>query len=142
MSKLELDYRALREGGWNFDWSKPFDSGETVVKLTLENSQDTQGLIAFRDMPSDRAVVVDLMESAPSNVGSSGKYSGVGGHLFAIAAQESVKKGYGGFVYFTAKGNLIGHYVKELGATPVKGATMQISEQAAQRLIKRYFKNE
>lgn len=59
---------------------------------------------------------VDIVEAAPSNVGRNGKYKGVGAHLVAIACQLSWDAGNEGYVQFTAKTDLVPHYMKELGA--------------------------
>ena len=45
------------------------------------------------------------------------QFSGVGGHLFAIASDLSVKHGYDGFVYAEAMDEeLFNYYCEELGA--------------------------
>lgn len=131
----------LKKQGWKFDWLRPIRDGDQVVQLRIKGDRKIQGLIAFKDVPNDHAIYVDLVESAPTNIGSDGKYKGVGGHLFAIACRESVRRGYGGFVYFDSKTNLIDHYKKELGAMQISGQRMYISNQAAEKLIRRYFKN-
>lgn len=42
------------------------------------------------------------------------RYLGVGGHLFAIAAQKSVDYGYDGYMYgFAANKKLLDHYVEK-----------------------------
>ncbi len=137
-----IDAKALKQSGWSFDWSKPFAKNETVAQLTVKDDSKIQGLIAYKDMPENKAVYVDIVEGAPENNGRHGRYKGVGGHLFAIACRESVKKGYGGFVYFDVKTKLTDHYAKELGARPVSGGRMYIDESAARKLIKDYFKDE
>jgi hypothetical protein len=45
------------------------------------------------------------------------KYTGLGGHLLDIAAEESEAKGYGGYMYgFASNKKLLEHYCsKELG---------------------------
>ncbi len=49
--------------------------------------------------------------------GISPKYFGVGGHLFAIAINESVKQGFDGVVFGYAKNpTLIEHYASKYGA--------------------------
>lgn len=41
------------------------------------------------------------------------KYTGIGGHLFAIAAQKSISYGYDGLLYgFAANRELLDHYMK------------------------------
>lgn len=45
------------------------------------------------------------------------KYSGVGGHLFAIAAQKSMDFGFDGLMYgFAANQELLKHYMKVFNA--------------------------
>lgn len=45
------------------------------------------------------------------------KYSGVGGHLFAIAAKKSVDYGFNGYITgFAANEDLLKHYEEKLNA--------------------------
>ena len=45
------------------------------------------------------------------------KYSGVGGHLFAIAIDKSLEYGYDGIVYgFAANQYLLNHYIERFNA--------------------------
>lgn len=132
--------------GWNFNWnSKDLDNAE-IYKLTLENDSVIQGLLAINDEPSNYAIYLKLVESAPHNTGKNKKYDGVGGHLFAIAAQKSIEKGYGGFVYFEAKNpSLVKHYKEKFGAKHIGGVhqyRMVIDEDAAQILLKKYTLKE
>lgn len=138
--KSEL--KGLKKQGWKFDWlSKDLDKAE-VFKLTLRGDRAIQGLVAVSDFPRDSAVFVNIAESAPHNFGKNKVYEGVGGHLFAIAANESMKKGYGGFVFMDAKNeDLVRHYQEALGATflgmphPYR---MFIDEESAQKLLQTY----
>ena len=44
------------------------------------------------------------------------KYEGVGGHLFAIAADKSIQWGHGGAIYaFAANEELLKHYIDKFG---------------------------
>ncbi|MBP0958479.1 MAG: hypothetical protein J5997_14080 [Oscillospiraceae bacterium] len=60
------------------------------------------------------------MCTGPENnklISDSVKYLGVGGHLFAIAAQKSIEYGYEGFMYgFAANQELLNHYVNVFNA--------------------------
>ena len=48
------------------------------------------------------------------------KYSGVGGHLFAITGKKSIEYGYDGDVFgFAADEKLLQHYVETLGAEAI-----------------------
>lgn len=79
------------------------------------------------------------METAPHNFSHNGKYTGVGGHLFAIACKMSMDAGCDGFVAFTAKNNLIEHYKETLGAKVISGQRMYIDDNAAKVLIEKYL---
>ncbi|MEG1869079.1 MAG: phage minor head protein, partial [Clostridiales bacterium] len=79
---------------WNFDWTKPETFGFEVYALTLEGDSHVQGLIALKDESDNAAIHIDIVETAPHNFGSQGKYKGVGGHLFAFAGKKSIDAGY------------------------------------------------
>lgn len=84
---------------------------------------------------------MNLLESAPFNIGRSKLYEGVAGNLVAYACKVSFQKGFGGFVAFTAKSKLIEHYEKTLGAYHFKNQRMIIETNAAKILVEKYFKN-
>lgn len=127
---------------WKFNWSKAFSADCEIYKLTAENDDRIQGLISLINTPADKAVYVQLAESAPHNSGESKEYSGVGGHLFAIAVTRSFELGYDGFTYMNAKNiHLVNHYAKTLGALLIGTPhpyRMIIDETAATRLINYY----
>ena len=103
--------------GWNFNWTDESLNNSKIYKLIAENSDEIQGLVALTDFKRNNAVYVNLAESAPHNIGKQKRYSGVGGHLFAIAVKESVACGYGGYVFMDAKNaELVEHYKQTLGA--------------------------
>lgn len=103
-------------------------------------------MIALQYEERDKAVYAHIAESAPWNRGKSKRYEGVGGHLFAIAAQKSMEKGYGGFVFLDAKNaDLVRHYEEALGAQFLGIAhpyRMIIDEEAAARLLRIYTFDE
>ena len=70
------------------------------------------------------------------------KYSGVGGHLFAIAADISLKWGFDGFVYgFALNKELLNHYIEILGCSFVgilHPYHFLIEPSAAQKLLENY----
>ena len=116
VQKSEL--KSLKRAGWNFNWSADDLANTDVYKLTLEGDDKIQGLIAITDFPKDKALYINLAESAPHNLGNSKEYDGVGGHLFAIAAKESLDRGYGGFLFLDAKNmDLVQYYQEKFGAT-------------------------
>lgn len=137
--KLELN--GLKQNGWKFNWNSKDLENTTVFKLQIDDDS-IQGLVAVTDFPRSNALYVNLAESAPHNKGINKTYEGVGGHLFAIAANESVKKGYGGFLFLDAKNKeLVEYYSEKFGATLVgmpHPYRMFIDEENAANLLKIY----
>ena len=134
------EVKNLKRQRWNFNWEVPFVEGYEVYKITLVGENEIQGLIAFKSDISTKAVHVKICESAPDNIGSKGKYEGVGPHLFAIAAMKSIEYGYDGYLYFEAKSKLIKHYKRSIGAKQVGNSqVMIISPTEAKILINRYL---
>lgn len=136
------DLKDLKREGWLFDWADENLEQDDIYKLTVKGSNKIQGLIALRYEERSKAVYAHIVESAPSNRGENKSYEGVGGHLFAIAAQRSIEKGYGGFVFLDAKNpELVKHYHERLGAIflgmphPYR---MVIDERVAAHLLERY----
>ncbi len=129
-----------KKGGWNFIWRKEFNHlMKEVYKLTIINNPGIiQGLLSIT-IESDH-VFMNLLESAPFNIGKSKLYEGVAGNLVAYACKVSFQKGYEGFVAFTAKTNLIKHYEKMLGAFHFKNGRMIIPTESARKLVEMYFK--
>ena len=109
--------------GWNFPWSKAPRDAE-IYALRVKGSTTIEGLIALKKEPENAAVYLYWGNAAPHNriteANTQKKYNGVGGHLFAIAADISVKEGYGGFMYADAANkDLYELFVNEYGATPI-----------------------
>ena len=124
--------------GWKFDWSRTEKNGYIIYELFLADDETVQGRISLR---IDGGVAdVDIVETAPHNYGHTGKYQGVGGHLFAIACQVSMEAGCDGFVAFTAKSDLIAYYQKVLNAQVARGQRMYIDEVAADILMEKYIR--
>lgn len=84
---------------------------------------------------------MDLLESAPFNLGRNKLYEGVAGNLVAFACKVSFQQGFDGYVSFTAKTKLIEHYKKTLNAISFGGQLMVINTIAANILVDKYFKN-
>lgn len=133
------DANELKEHGWKFDWSVPHQNGYEVYELLLEDDDEVQGMIALKHIRDQYYTHVDIVEAAPDNVGRNGKYKGVGAHLFAIACKLSWDAGNEGYVQFTAKTDLVSHYMKELGAKMIDWHTLYIDSYGAIALIKKYF---
>lgn len=130
-----------KKGGWQFNWKTELaDNPKEVYKLTIVNNPGiTQGLISLTIRPDH--ILMDLVESAPFNIGKNKLYEGVAGNLVAYACKLSFQYGFDGFVSFTAKTRLIEHYEKTLGAYHFGGHRMIIPTQSAEKLIEKYFKN-
>ncbi len=129
-----------KKNGWNFIWKTEFDDfKKEVYKLTIVgNSTIIQGLISITY--EEDHIFMNLLESAPFNLGSNKIYEGVAGNLVAFACKLSFQRGFDGFVSFTSKTNLIGHYEKTLGAYHFGGHRMIIPTVSAKILVEKYFK--
>jgi len=139
---MKSDLKQLtKKNGWNFDWKEEFNNNSReTYKLTISNNPNIiQGLLSFT-IKTDH-IHMDLLESAPFNIGRNKIYEGVPGNLVAYACKVSFQNGFNGFISFTAKTKLIEHYEKTLGAYHFGNHLMIIQTQVAQKLIDRYFKN-
>ena len=129
-----------KKNKWNFNWKDEFnDLTKEVYKLTIVNNPDIiQGLLSIT-IENDH-IFMNLLESAPFNIGKEKLYEGVAGNLVAYACKVSFQKGYDGFVAFTAKSNLIKHYEESLGAYHFRNQRMIIDTNSAKFLVTKYFK--
>lgn len=125
--------------GWKFKWNVPEKNGYDIYELFVKNTNTVQGRIAFK--VEGGVALVDIVEAAPHNVGHEGRYTGVGGHLFALACKASMDAGYGGYVAFTAKNDLIEHYEEKIGAKVLSGQRMYIDEDVAKGLIDKHLES-
>ncbi len=127
--------------GWNFNWKEEFNNkAREVYKLTIVNNPEIiQGLLSLT-VKADH-IYMNLIESAPFNLGRNKLYEGVPGNLVAFAAKISFENGFNGFISFTAKTKLISHYEKTLGAYHFGNHLMIMSTNASQYLIDKYFKS-
>ncbi len=134
------DFQKLKKAGWFFDWSLTQKKGFDVYALTLKGDKEIQGLISLQKEPYNQAVHIDIVETAPHNFGSKGKYIGVGGHLFAFAGNLSMESGYD-CIYFEAKTDLIDYYTSRLGAKQIGNSQLMILEgEELSKLVKEYYK--
>lgn len=111
--------------GWHENWAK-FPKDVEVYALALKEDNSIQGLVGIRNDKEAGAAHVFWACAAPHNdisdkkIRTVPKYSGVGGHLFAIAADKSVKWGYGGAMYGVAScAKVLNHYIDTFGADSV-----------------------
>lgn len=131
-----------KKSGWNFDWRAEFKNEKSEqYKLTIvHNPNIIQGLLSI--MIETDHVFMNLLESAPFNIGQNKLYEGVAGNLVAYACKLSFQRGFDGFVAFTAKTQLIEHYEKSLGAFHFKNQRMIIDTRASKNLVEKYFKTQ
>jgi hypothetical protein len=103
-----------KSNGWHIDWNKIPNDVE-VYALALKDTNEIQGLVGIRNDVNSNAAYIHWACTAPHNnkhdTGSQ-KYIGVGGHLFAIAADKSIQWGYEGALHgFAANQELLEHYI-------------------------------
>ena len=133
--------QTTKKNGWNFNWKAELGNNDReVYKLTIVNNPNIiQGLISFT-IKSDH-IYMDLIESAPFNLGRNKIYEGVAGNLVAFACKVAFQRGFDGFLSFTAKTKLIVHYEKTLGAYHFGKHLMILETKASTILVDKYFKN-
>ena len=137
-----LTKKEISKKDWVFDWHEELkDRNSMVYKMTIvESEEEIQGLISCS--VRENFIFVSLAESAKFNRGIQKKYEGVGGNLFAYACKVSMDMGFGGFVSFISKTQLIEYYSKALGAQRGLDQRMFIDDVSAEKLINHYFKNK
>ena len=136
------DKRQIIKKDWLFDWHQELlKIDRHVFKLVIQGNENiSQGLISLSNN-SDH-VYIHLIESAIFNKGKEKIYLGVPGNLVAFACKYSFELGYGGYVAFDSKTNLIKHYQDSLGAKLFRGTRMYLDSKEAVKLINQYFKNK
>lgn len=130
--------------GWHIDWNK-IPADVEVFALALKDNNEIQGLVGVRDDVNSNAAYIHWACAAPQNnkheFGTQ-KYSGVGGHLFAIACDKSIQWKHNGAVHgFAANQELLEHYIKVFKAEYL-GMLHQyqffIDEESAKKLLEVY----
>jgi len=140
LTKPDLN-NVTKKYGWSFDWKKELQQHDReTYKLVIASSPAViQGLLSV-SVKTDH-VYMNLLESAPFNIGRNKLYEGVAGNLVAFACKLSFQRGCDGFVSFRAKTKLIEHYAQTLGAFHFGGHLMVIDTEAAIILVDKYFKS-
>lgn len=108
-----------KKDGWHINWNE-IPKNVEVYALALKDTPQIQGLIGIRNDKDSNAVYMHWACTAPHNnkhdFGKQ-KYTGVGGHLFAIAADKSIEWGYEGAMHgYAANEDLLQHYIKQFNA--------------------------
>lgn len=108
--------------GWYENWAKLLKENE-VYAIVVKGTVAIQGLVAIRKDDNMKTSFVSWMVAAPHNNPertSVKRYNGVGGHLFAIAAQKSMEYGYGCAISgFAADEKLMEHYCNTFNAEKI-----------------------
>lgn len=111
-----------KKTGWYVNWGK-FSKDTEIYALVLKGTMDIQGMVAIQyDKEVQAVYVVWGCTSPDNNVWRYGKkkFAGVGGHLFAIAADLSFKAGFDGYLVAEAMDQeLLDYYMAEFGAAPL-----------------------
>ena len=107
------------QNGWQINWIE-LPTDVEVYELALKDTKEIQGLVAVKNDVNSRAAFLHWACTAPQNnkhdFGKQ-KYSGVGGHLFAIAADKSIQWGYEGAMHgFALNKELLEHYMETFNA--------------------------
>ena len=104
-----------KNNGWHINWHE-IPKNVEVYALALKRDNTIQGLVAIRNDKDSYAAYLHWACTAPHNNKhefAHQKYIGVGGHLFAIAADKSIEWGYEGAIHgFAANEDLLQHYIK------------------------------
>ncbi|MCF6404363.1 hypothetical protein L3C95_15810 [Chitinophaga filiformis] len=130
----------LKKRGWIFNWKFECDrENSKVFKLMIRGDTVIQGLACLEIKKG--YIEMHLLESAPQNLGPNKKYAGVAGNLVAFACKTSFDLGFEGHIAFTAKTQLVKHYMDTLGAEIIYGRRLGIFTPAARKLVNSYFKD-
>lgn len=133
-----------RKDGWHINWNEVPRDVE-VYALALRENNEIQGLVGVKNDKDSCAAFIHWACTAPRNnkheFGTQ-KYEGVGGHLFAIAAEKSMEWGYGGAIHGNAANReLEEHYIKMFGAQHLgmlHDYQIFIDEESAQKIREVY----
>ena len=103
-----------KSNGWHINWNE-LPRNVDVYALALKEDNSIQGLVGLKNDKDSNAAYIHWACTAPHNNKheyNKQKYIGVGGHLFAIAADKSIEWGYEGAIHgFAANEELLQHYI-------------------------------
>lgn len=112
-----------RKNGWYVSWAELAKQND-IYALVLKGTVDIQGLLAVRNDRDLNMAYIAWMVAAPQNnpqITEQKKYTGVGGHLFAIAIDKSIDYGHNGeLTGFAANAELEQHYVDMFHAEKIE----------------------
>ncbi|MBR3670904.1 MAG: hypothetical protein IKN70_13020 [Fibrobacter sp.] len=137
--------RKFREkDGWGINWIDVPGDVE-VYALALKENNEIQWLVGVKNDTDVKAAYLHWGCTAPHNnkfAFGKQKYSGVGGHLFAVAVDKSMQWGYDGVIFgFALNKELLNHYIGMLGCSHI-GALhpyhFMLGINAAKKLLETY----
>ena len=110
------------KNGWGIDWIE-VPNDVDVFALALKENNEIQGLVGVRNDNGPKAAYLHWACTAPHNnkrLYGTQRYSGVGGHLFAVAVDKSIQWGYDGVIFgFALNNELLNHYIGVLGCSHI-----------------------
>lgn len=129
---------------WYVNWEDLIDEHE-IYALVLKGTTDVQGLVALRRNDDYQAVYVAWMCASPQNnkeITDQPRYSGTGGHLFAICVDKAIEYGFDGVITgFAANEKLLDHYCLVFNAVPLRALHpyhFMIEEDTAKKIKEAY----
>lgn len=130
-----------KKDGWAFNWLKAYrERPDTIFILIEKQSKQIHGVIQL--IEDEGMLVMELIELAPFNIGSTKQYDNVAGCLIAFGCRQSLKlkNAYKGYLTFVSKTSLIELYATKYYATQTIGARMYIDPISGEKLINKYLK--
>lgn len=138
-----FNYR--KDNGWCVNWDELYNVDD-VCGIYIDGESEPQGLVALKYERG--CTYVSFLCAAPQSnkqlpEGNPPKYTGIGGHLFAVAVDQSLRNNGDGCIFgFAANIKLLQHYVKNMGAKSYKTLVHQysfiIEGEASIELLKKY----
>lgn len=132
-----------KKDGWAFDWLKAYKANSKSIYCLKERlTERIHGLIQL--IEDDGMLIMELIELAPFNIGSSREFENVAGCLIAFGCRESLKLNtpYKGYLTFVSKTSLIEFYKSKYLATQTIGTRMYIDPNSGEILINKYLQDE
>ncbi|WP_235299815.1 hypothetical protein [Portibacter marinus] len=130
-----------KKDGWNFNWRQEFRQRPSTIFVLIEkNSNKLHGVIQL--VNDEGMLIMELIEVAPINIGSTKENDRVAGCLIAFGCKESLKleNAYKGYLTFVSKTSLIDLYKTRYYATQTIGQRMYIDPISGEKLINKYLK--
>ncbi len=141
-----------KKQGWSFSWKNKFkEENCRVYALLTVGGSEIQGMLALKlveaNNPKQCHYKMDLVELAPHNYGSEGKYKRVAGCLMAFACSRAfeLENNYKGWLSFVAKTKIANMYIENYGAKLLVSSNPPIlcfDGVASTNLIKEYLLGE